>query len=158
MKTKNTFFILFIALCVAQILAACGSPAAEPTVAPTLVPTTVPAPTATPEPADPAEVVQAFWAAMEAEDIDAAMAFVAEDAKCRGGCYFSGLDPFNAYLQGRINAGLVTQISDVKVEGDTVTYLYKVFRNGIEVEESAVGESMQVLNGKIILWNNLHTF
>lgn len=155
MNTKRLLFILFVIL--AQILAACGTAApAAPTSEPTIAPP--PAPTATPEPADPAEVVQGFWAAMEAKDIEAAMAFVAEDAKCRGACYFSGTNSFNAYLQGRINAGLVTQISDVKVEGDTVTYLYKVFRNGIEVEENAEGESMQVLDGKIILWNNLHTF
>ena len=152
MNTNRILFILFVIL--AQALVACGTTApAAPTAEPTTVPP--PAPTATPEPIDPTEVVQGFWAAMAAEDVDAAMTFVAEDVKCRGVCYFSGRDSFNAYLQGIIKAGLVTEISDVTVEGDTVTYLYKVLRNGFVVEESAERESMQVLDGKIILWNNL---
>lgn len=155
MNTKRILFILFVIL--AQALAACGTAAtpAAPASEPKLAPTSAPAPTATPEPADPAEIVQGFWAAMKAEDVEAAMAFLAEDAKCRGVCYFAGKDPFNAYLQGIIKAGLTTEISDIAVEGDTVTYLYKVFRNGFVVEEGAERESMQVLDGKIILWNNL---
>lgn len=158
MNTKRILFILFVIL--AQTLAACGTAAtpAAPASEPTLAPTSAPAPTATPEPADPAEIVQGFWAAMMAEDVDAAMAFLAEDAKCRGACYFSSTDSFNAYLQGIIKAGLTTEISDIAVEGDTVTYLYKVFRNGVVVEDSEEGESMQILDGKIILWNNLHTY
>lgn len=158
MNTKRILFILFVIL--AQVLAACGT-AATP-VAPasesTLAPTSAPVPTATPEPADPAEIVQGFWAAMEAGDVEAAMTFLAEDAKCRGACYFSSPESFSAYLQGIIKAGLTTEISDIAVEGDMVTYLYKVFRNGVVVEDSAEGESMQILDGKIILWNNLHTY
>ena len=55
-----------------------------------------------------------------------------------------------------INSGSITEISIVKVEGDTVTYNYKVYSNGIEIEENIEGESMQVQDGKIIHWENLH--
>jgi hypothetical protein len=95
---------------------------------------------------------------MKAEDIDAAMTFLAEDAQCRGACYITGKDSLRFYMQGIIKAGLVTEISDLTVDGDTVTYLYKVSRNGVLVEESAEGESMQVVDGKIILWNNIHYY
>lgn len=154
MNTKRIFFI--VSIIVAQVLAACGSLSTEATSIPQ--PTSVPtsAPTATPEPANPAEIVQAFWNAVKAEDVEAAMTFVADDVKCRGSCYLTGKDSFRAYLQGMIDRGNVTEISDVVGEGDTVTYFYKVLRNDIVVEENTEGESMQVLDGKIILWNNLH--
>ena len=76
MNAKHMLFILFIALCVMQFLAACGSPA-TPIIETTSAPTSAPAPTVTPEPADPADVVQAFWDPMAVSDMDAAMAFVA---------------------------------------------------------------------------------
>jgi|SRR5919109_3068679 ketosteroid isomerase-like protein len=154
MNTKPNLFILivFLALAMTACSAATTTPAptAEPTLAP---PTTVP--TSTPAP-DPAEVVQGFWDALAAGDVDGAMLFVAEDVQCTGSCFFSGTATFRAYIQGMTNRGNITEISDLTVEGDTVTYLYKVLRNGIVVEENGEGESMQVLNGKIILWNNLH--
>jgi len=155
MNIKRILFTSFITLCVAQSLAACGSAAP---VASTLEPTAAPpaAPTATPEPADPAEVVQQFWDAMEAGDVDTAMTLVAEDAQCKGSCYFKGPVAFRSYLQGTINAGNTNQISIVKVDGDTVTYTYKVFRNGFVAEDNAEGESMTVQDGKIIFWNNMH--
>jgi ketosteroid isomerase-like protein len=155
MNTKRILFTLFVTLCVAQSLAACGIAApvastSEPTAAPPV------APTATPEPADPAEVVQEFWDAMQAGNVDAAMTFVGEDAQCKGSCYFKGPVAFRSYLQGIINAGSTNQISIVKVDGDTVTYTYKVFRNGFVTEDNAEGESMTVQDGKIIFWNNMH--
>ena len=158
MNSKRNLFILFVIL--AQALAACGTAAtpAAPTLEPTLAPTSAQAPTAILEPIDPAQAVQGFWSAMESGDIDAALDFVAEDAQCRGACYITGKDSLRFYLQGIVKAGLVTEISDLTVEGDTVKYLYKVLRNGQLVEENAEGESMQVLDGKIILWNNLHSF
>ena len=150
--TLGMLFIVFISL--AQALAACGtaSPAAEPATAPPEAPTA----TAIPEAVDPAEVVQGFWIAMQTGDVEAAMALVASDARCRGSCYFTGEQSFRAYLQGMKNAGTTTEISDVKVEGEIVSYSYKVYRNGFVVEDNAAGESMQVQDGKIIFWNNLH--
>jgi hypothetical protein len=153
MNTKRNLFILIVLLSLA--MTACSAATLTPaiTVEPTLAPTSVP--TSTPAP-DPAEVVQGFWNALAAGDVDGALLFVAEDIQCTGSCFFSGTASFRAYIQGKTNRGNITEISDLKVEGDTVTYQYKVIRNGIVVEENAEGESMQVLDGKIILWNNLH--
>jgi curli biogenesis system outer membrane secretion channel CsgG len=154
MNSKRNLFILFVIL--AQALAACASVAAQTAVAaePTAAPP--PAPTATPEPAvaDPTEVVQSFWNAMEAGDLDAAMALVASDAKCRGSCYFGGEQSFRSYLQGIVNSGATTNISDLQVEGDKVSYFWELLRNG-NLQETG-NESMQVQNGKIVLWENVH--
>jgi ketosteroid isomerase-like protein len=156
MNSKRILFILFVIL--AQALAACSTPAPTPApVTPTSAPTLAPTVTPTPEPPDSAEVVQNFWDAMKAQDVNAAMAFIADNALCRGYCYFSGKETFRSVLQGMVNSGNITEISIVKVEGDTVTYNYKVYRNGFVVEDNAdEGETMQVQDGKIIHWNNLH--
>ena len=105
--------------------------------------------------ADPVAVVQGFWDAMAAGDIETALTFVAEDAKCRGGCYITGKTSLQAYLRGIVDAGFVTEISNIALENDMVTYSYKIFREGLLVEESSEAETMQVSEGKIILWNNL---
>jgi ketosteroid isomerase-like protein len=156
MNRMPLVLVLFFIL--AQVLTACTGTAAEPMTAPTQppAPTSAPLATATAEPVDPAKVVQAFWDAMEAGDVDTAMTFVAEDAQCKGSCYFKGKDSFRAYLQGIINSGSTNQITIVNVDGDIVTYTYKVFRNGIVVEDNAEGESMTLQDGQIIFWNNMH--
>jgi len=154
MNTKILFIILFIVL--AQILAACGGPAAEPTSVPTLAPTVAPAPTATPEPASPTEVVQGFWNALNVQDVDEAMSFVAKDATCRGSCYFSGEQSFRSYLQGIVNLevkGVTIEISNLQVAGGKVTYSWEYYRNGA-LQWSGT-ESMQVQDGKIVHWENL---
>jgi ketosteroid isomerase-like protein len=111
----------------------------------------------TPLSGDPADIVQAFWEAMKAGDVDAAMAFVADDAKCQGSCYFSGKQSFQAYLQGYINSGTVTELGELTVQGDIVRYSYKEYRDGFLTNDSTLSpESMQIKNGKIIFWENLH--
>jgi ketosteroid isomerase-like protein len=110
-----------------------------------------------PSSADPLEIVQSFWAAMKAGDVNAAMTFVADDAKCQGSCYFSGKQSFQAYLQGYINSGTITELGELTVEGDTVRYSYKEFRDGFLTNDSTKSpESMQIKDGKIIFWENLH--
>jgi ketosteroid isomerase-like protein len=106
--------------------------------------------------ADPAAVVQGFWAAMEAGNVDEAMAFVADDAKCKGSCYFTGKQSFQAYLQGYIDAGRVTELGELTIEGDIVRYPFIDYRNGLLMYENSEPESMQIKDGKIIFWENLH--
>ncbi len=84
------------------------------------------------------------------------MAFVADDAKCKGSCYFTGKQSFQAYLQGYINAGTVTELGELTVEGDIVRYPFKEYRDGFLTNENATPESMQIKDGKIIFWENLH--
>jgi len=153
MNTKHIFIRFIVLLALAMTGCSAATPTPEPTVEPTLVPTIVP--TSIPAPG-PAEVVQSFWDAMSAGDVDGAMAFFAEGAKCRGSCYLTGKDSLRAYIQGMVGSGNVTEISDLVVDGDTVTYFFKVSRNDIVVDQSKAGESMQILNGKIIFWNCLH--
>jgi hypothetical protein len=93
---------------------------------------------------------------MKAGDVDTAMLFVADDAKCKGSCYFTGKQSFQAYLQGYINAGTITELGELTVEGDTVRYPFKEYRNGLLTNDNATPESMQIKDGKIIFWENLH--
>jgi hypothetical protein len=53
-----------------------------------------------------------------------------------------------------MDSGATTKISNLQVEGDTVSYSWEMFRNG--VLQVAGEESMQVQDGKIIHWENLH--
>ncbi|MCI0553315.1 MAG: nuclear transport factor 2 family protein [Anaerolineae bacterium] len=145
MNTKSILFILFVI--VAQALAACGTaaPVAEqPTIAPP------PAPTATPIPADPAAIAQSFWLAVNEGDIEAAMVLVAEDVKCRGTCYLTGKESFRSLIQGTINSGARTEISDLKVERDMVTYNWTFYNVNGAVTAGGT-DAMQIKDGKIIL-------
>ena len=132
MKTKNVLFILFITLCVAQTLSACGIST----------------------PADPAAIAQDFYTAVNAGDMDAAMVLVSEDVQCRGACYLNGIESFKSYIQGGINANGKTEISDLKVEGDTVTYNWIAYTK--EGFEDAHGtETLHIKDGKIILMESV---
>lgn len=147
MKAKRVLFILFVTLCVAQALVACGAaaPASEqPTASPP------PAPTATPEPIDPTVIAENFYSAFNVGDIEAAMALVAEDVKCRGACYITGIQSFRAYVQGDMKDGARMEISDLKVEGGKVTYKWKAYSNAGFFQASGV-EVMHIQDGKIIL-------
>jgi hypothetical protein len=143
MKTGRAILMMWVGLTI--LLAACAVET-HPEVVET------PGPTAAP--ADPGSVVQAFWAAMAAEDVDAAMALVSDDFKCRGSCYFSGPGPLRAYLQGYINSGNVTTISELMVEGDQVTYAWSIVRNGVPTSQGIGQESMLVQDGRIVFWDN----
>jgi hypothetical protein len=128
MNAKHTFIILFLTLCVGQLLAACGAAA----------------------PADPAAIAQNFYAALNEGDVDTAMTFVSEDVQCRGACYLNGIESFRAYIQGGVNANGKTEISDLKVEGDTVAYHWIAYTK--EGFLDAQGEeTLNIKDGKIIL-------
>ena len=129
MNTKRFLSILMILLVTTcLLLTACGSAA----------------------PADPAAIAQSFYKAVNEGDIDAAMVFVADDIKCRGGCYLDGKESFRAFIQGGINGNGPTEISDLKVEGDTVTYNWEAYTKEGFLEARGV-ETLQIKNGKIIL-------
>jgi ketosteroid isomerase-like protein len=104
------------------------------------------------EPVDPAAIAQEFYRAANAGDLEAAMVLVAEDVKCRGGCYLTGKESFRSYIQGSINlsAGGRVELSDLQVEGDKVTYRWEAFNKDGNFVASGV-EVLQIQNGKIIL-------
>ena len=133
---------LIVTLCLV-LLAAC-SPA---TAAPVATETATPAP-------DPAALVQDFWAKLNAGDLEGALALTSPDMKCRGRCYFGGRDAMRAFLQGYIDAGLETFVSEIQVEGDRVVYKVEIHRNGQLTQQAFADEAMIVQNGLIILWEN----
>lgn len=149
MNIKLKFLLLFIIL--SQILIACAGNAMFAAPTPTVQPTP------TNDPLSSAEVVQAFWDALEANDIETAMAYVSDDIVCRGQCYFKGKLVFRTYVQGYLDGGYITKISDLKVVGSIVTYSWEMYRNGLFVRRGEEDEVMQVEDGKIVYWENYHS-
>lgn len=147
MNIKTTVLILILA----QTLAACGTGLLSPA---TDVPTAMPTPTN--DPTKSAKVVQAFWDALEAGDLETALVYMDDNAVCAGNCYFKGKGTFRTYLQGYLAGGFTTKISDVKNVGSIVTYSWAVYRNGIFVQSGDGDEIMHVEDGKIIYWENQH--
>ncbi len=147
MSTKVKFLAAFAVL--AQLLSGCANGLRPATATPTVVPTP------TTDPLSSAKVVQAFWDAMGAGDLEAAMTYVDDDIKCTGFCHFTGKEIFRSYLQGYLDAGYVTKIGDLKSIGSIVTYSWEVSRNGLFLRRGDI-ETMQVENGKIVNWENNH--
>lgn len=133
------------------LISGCTTPA--PTVTPVPGPTLPPpTPTIAESQADPAEVVQGFWEAMDAQDIDAAMTFIADDVQLRGRGYMNGKEALLSFIQGRLQTGYVVEIQDLKVDGDTVSYLVDYYsKEGIAYDQD-VPETMRIQDGKIIYW------
>jgi len=146
----NIKAIVFILLILAQALSACGSLALPATSVPTAMPTP------TTDPLEGAKIVQAFWDALEAGDLETAMVYIGDEIACAGNCYFKGKETFRSYLQGYLDAGSLTKISDVRNVGSIVTYSWEVYRNGNFRGSGDGDEMMQVENGKIIYWENHH--
>ena len=149
MNIKAIFFILSV-LILAKVLSACSS------VLPSVPSTATAMPTPTIDPLQSAKIVQAFWDALEAGDVETAMAYVGDEAVCAGRCYFTGKRAFHYYLLGYLQAGHVTKISDVKNVGSIVSYSWEVYRKGYFLERGDGDEVMHVENGKIVYWENQH--
>ena len=123
----------------------------------TPVPTTIPAPTAVPTSVtvtDPAAIVQGFWDAINARDMNAAKAFLADDVQCTGDCSYSGKDLFYINIVALVAHGEKIEIKDLKIiSDDTVTFTVERFDvNGILSTNIGPGTTKaQVKDGKIIL-------
>ena len=131
MNTKSKYLFLFVLL--ATILSACGAPA----------------PTA----ADPVTIAQGFWDAIHAKNVDAAMAFVADDIVTDGlPAHFTNKADFSAFMLSEVidDDGDILEITDLKLASeDTVTYTYKlIFRGNTEAGSGLA--KLQVKDGKII--------
>lgn len=129
MKTKIKYLFLFVLL--ASILMACG----------------VPAPAAS----DPVTIAQGFWDAIQAKNIDAAMAFVADDIVTDGlPTHFTNKADFSVFMLSSEKDGTTFEIADLKLASeDTVTYTMKVDLRGNIEPFSGLGK-LQVKDGKII--------
>jgi ketosteroid isomerase-like protein len=104
----------------------------------------------TEHPSDPTTIAQNFYQAINDGDIEAAMAVVAEDVKCRGECYFSGKDLFRSYILSATNRGDRIDISDLKVEEDKVSYNWKAYSKDGFFQAAGV-ETLQIKDGLIVL-------
>jgi hypothetical protein len=133
MNTKR--ILLFVTLCVAQVLTACGTTA----------------PTITPEPVDPAAIAQEFYQALNDGDLEAAMALVADDIRQQGDLPITDKESFRSLLQTMIDSGERTEISNLKVEGDQATYDWELYsKDGVLVVRGV--ETLQLQDGLIILF------
>jgi len=102
-----------------------------------------------PEAASADEVVQGFYQALNDGDLESAMRFVADDIECRGHCYITGKDSFQTFIQGNIDHNDQFEISELKVDGDKVTFNYVIHR-GDSIFARGVDSVMQVQDGQII--------
>ena len=129
MNIKSKYLFLFVSL--AMILTACGAPA--------------------PAAADPVTIAQGFWDAVIAKDIDAAMAFVADDVVTDGlPAHFTNKADFSAFMVSAEKNGTTLEITDLKLASeDTVTYTMKVDLRGNTEPFSGLGK-LQVKDGKIV--------
>ncbi len=87
---------------------------------------------------DPASVIQAFYEAINAEDVDAAMTFVADDAE------FStahgdgtGIAQVRDLIQFLVDSNYQYELRDFMVEGETVTWTYDVSSSTRHFEDIA---------------------
>ena len=131
MNTKR--ICLLLALLLASILTSCSAPASAPI--------------------SPAASTQSFWAAINAQKIDAAMAFVTDDVQLSGGP-FSSLahkTELSAIMSSATKDGTTYEISDLKVgPSDTVTFNLKVISGGL-TDASGPGKFQVNKDGKFIL-------
>jgi ketosteroid isomerase-like protein len=129
MNTKRN--LLTLSLSLAILLAACS-------------------PAATPVPTDPLTVVQRYYEAIEAKDIDKAMTFAAEDIVLTDPSgVTSGKEAATAAWKGYIDAGFTFDQSDFKATGGRVTSCYKVYQNGALLDQGC-NNVTHVRDGKII--------
>jgi hypothetical protein len=129
MNTKSKSLLLFVLL--ASILTACGAPA--------------------PAAADPVTIAQGFWDGIHAKNVDAAMAFVADDVVTDGlPAHFTNRADFSAFMLSGVKDGDILEVTDLKLASeDTVTYTMKVDLRGNTEPFSGLGK-LQVKDGKIV--------
>ena len=134
----------------AQLLSACSSPI------PSAMPTPTMEPTPTADPFQAGKIVQAYWDALAASDLETALSYVHDDIRCRGSCYLTGKAMFRSFLEGYIKSGYLTKISDVKNVGTLVMYSWEVYHNDIFIQTGAEPEIMELKDDQIIYWENYH--
>ncbi len=128
MNTKH----LILGLIAVLLLAACGI-------------------AATPEPVDPAVMAQEFYKALNEGNIEAAMALVSDNIKQQGDLPITDKESFRSLLQTMIDSGERTEISNLKVDGDTATYDWELYsKDGVLVVRGV--ETLHLKDGMITLF------
>jgi hypothetical protein len=129
LNTKIKYLLLFVSL--TMILTACGAPA----------------PTA----ADPVTIAHGFWDAINAKNVDAAMAFVADDIVTDGfDAHYTNKADFRTFWLSSVKNGDTYEITDLKLTSeDKVTYHIKIYLRGNTEITNTLG-ILQVKDGKIV--------
>ena len=129
MKTKSKYLFLFVLL--ASLLTACSAPA--------------------PAAPDPVTIAQGFWDAINAKNVDAAMAFVADDIVTTGFPeHYTNKADVRAFWLASVKNGDIYEITDLKlISEDTVRYNIKVYLRGNTELNNGLG-NLQVKDGKIV--------
>jgi hypothetical protein len=108
-------------------------------------------PTATPQAADPAAMAQEFYMALNAGDIEAAMALVSDDVQQQGDFPVPNKGAFRSLLETMIANGERQEISNLKVEGEKATYDWDLYsKDGVLVVSGV--ETLLVKDGLIVLF------
>ncbi len=88
------------------------------------------------DPANPASVVLAHFAARNAFDVAAAMSLVADDAVFTARTETAtGTDAVRTFIQDRANQGFVFILSNVQPDGENVTFTADVTSGGKQVAQ-----------------------
>ena len=152
----NTSRLTLIALVLVILAAACG-PAQTPAPAPTAAAPTVAASTvaASTTATDPASVVKSFHEAMNSQNLEAALALLADNAVLKNappaGATLTDREAIRGWIKHQLDTKTIAEISDPKVAGNLVTYTAKVTRGGALLASKL--EAITVTNGKITLWD-----
>lgn len=101
-------------------------------------------------PAEQIWIAQKHYEAINAGNLEAAMEFVSDDVKCRGTCYLNSKESYQSLVQAFIQGGARTEISDLLVDGDKVTYNWTGYNVNGAVSAGGT-EFMQIQDGRIIL-------
>ena len=140
-------FILVVAIMFVVMASACSPAPQASTPVPTIssVPPTIPPPPITAS--DPASVVIAYYGALTVENLDAAMAVVADSPSlCYPDC-MTDKDKIRAFWEHEFLTDFHPYVSVLKVDGKTVTYVWAVVHNG-RVDDYGTG-TIVVEDGKI---------
>jgi ketosteroid isomerase-like protein len=101
----------------------------------------------------PAAVIIAINEKMNAGDVDGVMALIADNAVFynapgQAGGTLDTRDEIRAWIQRQVDTKTMAEISDIQVNGDTVTWHVKVTRNGSLLLEGQ--EEAKVKDGKLV--------
>jgi ketosteroid isomerase-like protein len=101
------------------------------------------------ESGEPMWIVQKLHEAINTGDIEAAMAYVADDIECRGAVYLTGKESYRSVIQTDINSGSRAEISELRVKGDTVTYNWEAYSKDGFFQARGT-ETLQIKDGLIV--------
>jgi ketosteroid isomerase-like protein len=96
---------------------------------------------------DPASVIEVFYEALNAGDVDGAMAFVADDALFVVGGVFKGKAQIREFVQGGVDRHAQYELTNLQAEGDTATWLLSAREDFRGFDENSIEAVVQ--EGKI---------